>query len=336
MILINLMAGSFSASAVTNMKCDTEVQYALSVVDEYLFNNNISLENIFISSPFQVENEKTGLKIKDIYIVFQSDTIIGLLSVANKNEKYYSSFQLNSNDYIQKAYNNKKRIAFKIYDDALYISDGEDLTPISAVNNSRQISIQAPIDKMQIISRVYNLSTSERQISSNDYYYQKYLNVPFVANNSLNGGICWAASIASKCNFKNSSNLSALTVYYDLIAEYNATPNGAPLWVQRGYGLYNVNCTFIDHMVNCAALYTQIYNDNPVDIVISGADGAHQVLICGLQLNYDGTAYYRIRDCNYFDYQDVFVSEEVASAEDDFYYAPANIAPFTSWYWTYY
>ena len=183
-----------------------------------------------------------------------------------------------------------------------------------------------------------------------------YLPVKSVPNVGINGGLCWAAAIASKYNYVNeyekgdSGYVGAEAVYNVVRNDTGASPSwplGTPRYIKRSLQLFGLSDTYVGEnktfsdsnakrsAMNVTELYAELYWDNPVIISMEGDAGRHSVIICGVNC---GTSYavYTLIDSNFSNPVDVTVSYEAMNDGSKLVYANNGYAgKFTHWYETY-
>lgn len=336
-LLLNATAPLMSSA---NNKYDPEQEYIEMAMDKYLTSYNVNRDAVYISDSYHVYNmdrdDSSNVRYNptDVYIVFEDNSIIGMLSVNKISGNYYSSFEYNTYDILQDIYDDEGFFSFVSQNEKLFVETNSNVYPIYGANDQIQYDFSKTQEKKLDKSRKLSLSESTRELQSQ--LYQKNLLVPIVPNESINGGLCWAAAIASKIDFLNNDTLLAHDVFYDLEDEYSTTPEGYPLWIIRGYDYYNAPCTYLDRMLNCVEVYNNIQNDNPIHISLTGSGVGHSVLLSGITINTDATGIYRLVDSNRNVYVDVIVSEDTMVADDDFVYVTNYGYTFTHWRWSFY
>lgn len=86
----------FSSTAYAESeKTDSKLEYAESAAALYLNSYDVDDNSIYLSQSYNVYNLDEGENNNDLYIVFEDDTIIGMLSVTEINGEFYSSFEFN-------------------------------------------------------------------------------------------------------------------------------------------------------------------------------------------------------------------------------------------------
>lgn len=308
-----------------------ELNYIEEVLPKYLVNNDIGLDDIYISDSFNVFNvELDETCTSDTYVVFEEDDIIGLLTVNEKNGEYFSSFEHGDFSELQNLYDSCANIAFVSYKEGLYVANNS--TNISIANKTSNTDFRVSgVDRYPIIKQT-PITPSRDGI---DYYYRSNIDVPIVSNASnpyTDGGLCWAASIASKYNYLTNSNWTALGLYYALESTYGGHPSGTDEWVQTAFAFLGMNDTQLTRMMDCIEILTQIENDNPIYMELSRSGGSHATVLCGITFLTDGNGIYRLMDSNRTVLVDVNVTANTMDRIDPFYYATTYGYTYTNWY----
>lgn len=84
-----------SAAYAESEKTDSKLEYAESAAALYLNSYDVDDNSIYLSQSYNVYNLDEEENSNDLYIVFEDDTIIGMLSVTEINGEFYSSFEFN-------------------------------------------------------------------------------------------------------------------------------------------------------------------------------------------------------------------------------------------------
>jgi len=324
-----------SAINATNNIIDTKLNYAETALATYLNSYGMSGSDFYLSSAYDVYDMESGTAQNEVYIAFDNEDVIGMLSITEVNGEYYSSFELNNFDTLQNLYDNDTRFNFVCNDECLYIHNGIDTYSID--DDSITVEYNFSTTSAEVLEKrnAVNVTSSKTRVHN----YKKNLIVPIVQNESMNGrGLCWAAAIASRSDYIGGSTYVAHDIYYILNGIYSGTPIGTPLWIQRGYQYFQYSCTRADRMLNCIEIMNNIEINNPIhiDLYTSDASVGHSVLISGLTINSDGTGIYRLVDSNKMAYVDVMVPADVMTGENDFVYATTYGYIFENCWYSYY
>lgn len=317
---------------------ELQLDYAKNILPTYLESYDVDNDSIFISDSYGVYNIEYEYAGDDIYIVFEDNTIIGMLSVSNINGDFYSSFEYSTYETLQNLYEDGEEIAFIGDTQKLYVIDKSETFEIdNEVDNiDTSVNYNFVANSGVELERAYKVDIPQavsRQVIS----FKRNLSVPIVRNTTVNGkGICWAAAIASKVNYLNNQNYLALDIFNSLASTYNAIPAGTKEWTERGYEFYNIPCTYKGSMMNCVEVYNNIVNDIPIHISLTDDEVGHAVILSGITINTDGSGVYQLVDSNRSVPIDVSVSADTMTADANFVYATSYGITFTSWYRSFY
>lgn len=321
------------AESIQNEDDNSVVTYIEDVLPNYLEIHNVDMDNIYISNSFNVYNADINQNTDiDTYVVFKEDKVIGLFSINEINENYYSSFEYNNFDSIQEVYDNNEEIAFVSSDESLLIESELELYTVDECKTIYNTEIK--VDELYRIEKAQEIEAEDNILEiSSSYYYKKNIAVPIVANATSpnNEGLCWAATIASKYDYESNQNLTAIDVYNNLAQEYGGNPIGTVTWVQRGFSYYSMDCTTLYRMMDCGEILENIKADNTIYMSLTDGSVGHAVLMCGITFNNDESGIYRIMDSNRSTYVDVAVSEETMNGESQFVYATNYGYTFNNW-----
>ncbi len=127
----------------------------------------------------------------------------------------------------------------------------------------------------------------------------RFLEVPFVTNSSVNGGLCWAASCASVINYFEDTTYDASAIYNALIAEYSGSfpVTGSAQNIEDVLDMYEYGYTHIATKLPYANVKASINAGKPLVCCFASTEYiyAHAVTLCG---------YYRISSSYFFVYMD--------------------------------
>ena len=163
---INAMSGSLLTSAYDET---SEHKYIDSALTIYLNSYDVDCENIFISEPYNVYDIDNEINTNNVYVVFEADKVIGLLSVADTVNGYRSSFEYQSFAVLQNIYNNSESFCFVCMDMKLYIKQSDKVFSVDDEKEICQISsvdiAETKLDKSYAVD-VENIIVGD--IDSND------------------------------------------------------------------------------------------------------------------------------------------------------------------------
>lgn len=309
---------------------NSELEYAENATALYLSSYDVDNDSIYLSQPYSVYNLDEEENSNNLYIVFEADTIIGMLSVTEVDGEFYSSFEFNSFDGLQSVYDNNESISFVSSDEKLYVEESSESFGVYDQNNT--VTYNFALTTEIELEKIHRVENNVSLYSTSVHTYQNNLLVPIVQNESINGGLCWAAAIASKVDYLNNSTYIAHDIYYILNELYGGTSCGIPLWITRGYSYFGISTTTYYRMLNCVEIYNSINSNNPIHIdLFNSSSVGHSVLISGITINADGSGIYRLVDSNKLSYVDVIVPADVMTAESNFIYATSYGYTFDIW-----
>lgn len=333
-------------TVVTAYDTTNQSQYKTSINDyiqdilPFYINSEFdgTLPSVYVSNQYNLYDFNDLSKGNEVvYFVFDQNEIIGLFTVSEYKGNFYSSFEKKTKDntanyfnQLQANYENSINImigndngAFMIREESLPNARQKNTTVLSAIEKSQEILISP--------------------LSDSSLYY-KQLNTTAVANSTSDSGagLCWAATIAVRFNYRNLSNTTRLTSYYvykKLQGSYKAEPTGTSLWVLRGYSTFSHNIpstSAYSEMLTYSEITTQLKNDNPIHMhLTNNTDKAHAVLLSGIKI-YNGHCIYYIDDPNKTSHIAVYVSSDTMQAKSDFIYAASSTTVYSSWYYSFY
>lgn len=361
-----------SIGTVTAATVESKEQtYLNDAVAAYLDSNNISDQNVRISQPFDYYDLKSGQSYGHEYIVYSNDEAKGLLYVNEMDGKYYSSFRTATEELAEELENDKE-FAFGYYgDETVLISDDEYYNSFTGkeIEEIENVKFSNSIDTKEIRTKNIsaNKSTKSTVRKANSKFptrsFECKLNVPAVSNDIVfdedgNGrGICWAASIAAKHNYKygKTSNMTSFATamkVWRIVRDANEDPDpvGNPDNTEVGLACMGLDYTYKYGTLNMSQVYKELSNNNPIIISVSGqffdpdndiSTSGHSLVLSGVKYDsarHNGT--YTFMDCNYPTPITVFVEPEAVINGDKFMYTSDLITNmygthFNKWYQTY-
>lgn len=324
------------------------MMYVEEALGKYLSDTDYaSLSGVTLSDAFELYDLETMETCnKDVFVAYYEDTVIGIMCVSSVDGGYYSTFRQQSPVCIQNAYDSEMDIAFCCNNGESLIFDGvnfydtqtDEVTDYSFENElSMQLnSLDAEYGQFQ----PYVSSNARVSVVMNaeldSYYFHR------VENQSINGGICWAASIATKYNYENgylegdSGYKDAMDVYTAISVATGSTPVGTAHYYKIGLSMYGLLDTCYADSISGTAVYTELSHDNAVIIDVSGTGGAHSLVIGGMRYYDDNTAVYTVADSNFPELMEAYVDSNADLSSEDFKYGPEGYGfVFTNWYQTY-
>ena len=175
-----------------------------------------------------------------LFLVMNDDTYMGRMSVAYIEGRFHSSFMFDSDSDMDFVLKNKIPFALVSCNGNLMLCTDEGQRCISGIHYSSDLERQLDAEEItfsfpEIIQLNGNIAEKAKQAEARTEYYVS-LNVPYVANSTINGEkICWAACIAAVSNFRMNTHYRALDIYNALNDSYLGTPEGNNLWYRRGF-----------------------------------------------------------------------------------------------------
>ena len=356
MIALSMVSVGVLQSAGTVMALESaEVTYVKNILGKYLSDTEYaSLDNVTISEAFDLYDLETmQVCNKDVFVTYYNNTMIGIMCVSLVNEDYYSTYQECSSVCIQDAFDNGTNIAFCCSNDEALIFDGDnfyDMYTGLVINCNVENEDYIPLNS---IAYAYNqledyaikkARTIGTTLEDMDYFNR-------VRNVDIDGGICWAASIAVKYNYVNKclegdgDYKTATKVYAEVRDSYESglvKPIGNIQYVTRGLRIYGLSDTYCQTSASVTAIYYELTYDNPVLISMAGtkSDGSverHSLIIGGVVYNDNYSAVYTVADSN--TPTSILTKVHVKDADSSyrsFYYTGVNSSIiYDDWYRTY-
>lgn len=347
--LVSVMAMQYTSNVLALE--NAEVDYLDEVMGKYLSGTDYaSMDDVKLSAGINYYNFSTMQVCGKVYIAYCGNDVIGMLNVGLEDGERYSSFNRCSFPAIQEAYDAGKSVALGCYDGQILLYDGEKFynTMTSPVETVELSAVDVPLSALDC---VYDDFDPYVRIARSMIMGRTMFDVDAVPNNSINGGICWAASVAAKYKYENTYifnsdgsfeenevNITALNVYYRVRKVTGlAAPAGTVENTRIALREYGLLDSYKDGGMSATKVYAEVENNNPIIITIANKTACHSVIIYGVEYYDFDTAKYYISDCNFagtdIEYElTAEVRSNAASNWKDFnYYQSAYGMAFTDW-----
>lgn len=303
----------------------------------------IPQQGVTLSNPIPQYESVTGNLIANVYLIFDGSKHIGLVLVSTNGENRFATAYLCNYPVLETAKSAGSRVVF--YQEngcfAAYVNG-----VLSVLENPYGVTdfSELEIEDGYIISDATTVSLRQNR----SIYYS--LNVDIVANWNINGGICWAAALASKINYQKGTDLDALDVYNTCVSYWSSSgmsennrPVGNAMWHDIAANEYGISLTYLnshisteERIVRCLRLGYPILMDIAGKSVSNATnyDVYHEVVICGIEA--DAEFYeFKIMDPNLSTYQYFAFPRASLETGKNFEYT-VSYATYSWWYGTYY
>lgn len=168
-------------------------------------------------------------------------------------------------------------------------------------------------------------------------YY--YVSVPFVENEQMYGGLCWAACAASRINYKQGKSLNAPDLYNVLnnsasSSRPSGTPVGSQAWIQYAYSYYGISTVCANSGLTVYIVENLLRKDTPISCAMlryeNGERKNHEVLLRGIYQE-GTTTIYMFMDPNFPEGVSVRVDDKYLTSPNDFVYTDIYGTVYTGW-----
>lgn len=329
-VAISCMVTYIYASDYHNEDMDL---YAKQTLSGYIKETRPDVTYATISQAFPLYDFDNNCLDSMVYFALNGNNVLGMLNVFESESGYISLYYYDMEESIQTAFRNSEKFVIGVsQDNMLVIKEGE-----NAGLNSTIYNFNAITDTEE--------SLNLQKARSTTILFTRILNVPYVANTSINGkGLCWAACVATNVNYIRGTSYTALDVYNALVSQNNGTPVGNTEWIKKAYQQYGITPTVYDrdthnpYTLNYTQIYGNLYSNKPIHIGLLRSTGAaHGIVITGI------TAYYETVISEYYAYyyfRDPSTSSEVClqvgydvmlDGTKLEYYSPGNNVVYDDW-----
>lgn len=325
-VIINaLMIVAYATEGKANYNQETPIsvsEYARNTLPNYMSALNKSGIDIEISQPYPVYSQNGIINGKCIFLVFQKDSMIGLLNVAFGNGDFCSTYEACNYKDVDISLQRKEQIAFYTSNDNFVLLANDTYTILNHAANAISPSINRfNIEKTSIT--LNKIDIENRLYLSSPATYNIQIDTPYVSNDTvinLNGdsrGLCWAAAVASKVMQAglSTSSLTAYSVYSKCVREYkseggyNASiPQGNTAWIKKAYELYGLTTsaysslsatTVVSKLQNDQTIHLRMVDYGNSDNEMATADPIrHSVILYGISGTTQNGGIYFILDSN--------------------------------------
>ena len=294
-------------------------------------------QDIVLSNPIPQYECVTGDLVANVYLMFDGTVHIGLVLVSSKGENRSSTAYLCNYPVLEMAKNAGSRVVFYQENGCFTVYIDGDRFILENPNGVADF-VELEIKNGCIISTTVPVSLQQNR----SIYYS--LNVDFVDNWNINGGICWAAALASKINYQTGSDLDAMDVYNRCVTYWSMEnmseadrPAGNSQWYQIAAELYNVSMTYLDRPINSEGRFVTCFRTGrPIIMRLRTEDeqSRHAVVNCGIEEDAD---FYelKIMDPNKAYYVYATIPHDFFETQAGFSYN-AGYADYTKWIGTFY
>lgn len=331
---IVLMFSSVSAFAVGQQ--ESELEYALSQASSLLTKNEYDIQNhAYLSEPIPKYTLDPIVQTANIYLIFDGQSQIGIVSVHTQNGQRYSTASLQSFEQLEEFFLNETEIAFFQGENSLLVHGGEQWAILKNPSDADFDIINIAIDGVQHS----DITLSEEvSLSNGRSIYYRLNGVPFAYNDTSPEGLplCWAASMAMKISHQGDlrTPLTAMDVYY---ACKTANPSGIPMgtdeWFEVAAEEYDIPLTIVNGHISKTTISRCFNQDKPIILGMQGeypSSPKHTVVLCGID---EYSSYYELAILDP-DLDDDFAFTTIPLSclnyGDDFYY-DNGITIFTNW-----
>lgn len=304
----NAYAGSEWQDTVS---IDGFVSYVNSIIPDLAQLPDVTFpeDGVMVSQPYAIIDSDNNTNY--IFFLFDGSTCIGEVSVSYSDGNFYSSFLSCELDAVSDVYTNSVPFYLLSDNDVIWLCTATSREII--VGNQRTEEYEESVAQSSNETITTNISYVPLTLSlvlitkvarsSGLPSSSATLDVPYVANYSLNGGLCWAAATASVVRYlRGNTTVDALSVYNTLVMEYGSAA-GYSETVRRGLYLYGVSGYVAStSSISYQTAAQKIDAGYPVimsmGIAPGDGTGCHFVVLCGYMSYSDGSDYIQILDSN--------------------------------------
>lgn len=187
-------AYTFEENAYSKESAD---KYIRKVAEVFLYANNKTADKISEGIPVVTQN--VGNVTHYIYFLFNNGKCVGYINLYDSGTGYNSNYVAS-----EVKVSEGDEVAIVEHNDELLLVKNDTVLHMAGLYNDLSLSDQDYNDYDKFTCDV-NDYYQENEPNRNAVYY--YLDLPYVANSSVGGtGICWAACIASRVNYNNSTS----------------------------------------------------------------------------------------------------------------------------------
>lgn len=280
-----------------------------------------TMKDIGISNAYTLSDLETEQPIGSLYVVFENNKAIGVVSEYSDSMATYQ--ECNSNVF-DEALEEEKPVAFYADNSAVFAYDGDTM---SNVNDGDVVDV-APNDADYNEVKTAETNLEEYALATTSSYEKKLSNFTryCVGSEMINGyQTSWAAAIASKWNYMNTSfDLETIDVYNKLRSNLNASNSnivtGTVDAMQELLVEYDLRSTYRRGNLSISQVYNSLCSNEPIIIRMSSDDAISYPIVDGVIF---GSKYYNTTGQS-FAFYDIYDPIEDASfkakmtSSDDF------------------
>lgn len=269
------------------------------------------------SDPIVLYDFETFEIIGSEVIILEDNEYLGKMEVYSENVGYTSIFDTYLPDDIQEVILTEANASFGfVNDNLLFYSPDTGYVLADGLYEYEEPETAPPIVTEIYFDNPLNFipSSSTRSIATIE------LDVDIVRNETVDGrGLCVYASAAMLLNYHGYGPGLTASQLYSEAKELVPNTTGDPKRVTAVFDEYGYSVTTLKSPISAGNVATQLRNDKPIMISITGGNGGHEVVISGITLDLSTTRF-TICDPNKGTVRDMYIThtnpDKVVSAID--------------------
>lgn len=305
--------------------------YVQSVLPHYLSLENDNVYGEIAVSQGYVVHGHNDSNARTYFVTDDGDYIANLF-VTYINGQYSSNFGFDDNADVEAALSGGAPMALVAESEMLILQTAAGNALLTVGNSdallNRSISAYPRVAPVLQETAIENADVAAaKHVTTRDVDFSVGLNVPYVANDSVNGkGICWAACVAMICQYRMGVSYTAKNIYNALVNLYGGTPAGENIWYTRAYSHCGMTATHVSSAMDATAAYVQMDTyDKPIIVRMINGNVKHAIVL--RYISKSGTSLtYGFRDPNYNS-----LRYGTGTTGGSFYYNGGSLT-YTTWY----
>lgn len=259
--------------------------------------NDLKLGQGFMT--YKLDNEDVIPNNIYFFPVLHKNKIVGLINLIDNDGVYTIGYKTGFSKELNKLKGNSFKNPY-----ILVYSDGD----LFAINNLKRIIIDKSIIKknkdnklsnFDVLHKVKNKDLENKNVTNSAIDEimtigddlpgdgsgadeSSTINIPIVLNQDINGGICWAACIASELNYIKGTSYSAVDIYNSYTYDYYTPVSYSNNDKKDIYNSESLSVNYVAEKIGYNSLKNEIINNRPVDsLMYNSIMPNHEVVIRG-------------------------------------------------------
>jgi len=333
-VLVSAMNVAAGAEGEAKSKKSALVTYVEKVLPGYLRSNELNSSEYRLSKALISHDWDNGGNGGYLFFIFDRQSIIAQLDVYFYENEFHSTFMAGDFKEVQEVFDDNIPVAFGSYNECFIMRTQKEDVILSVNYKTAPLAGLASAKSDVFKTIAVDNSATFYPAAATRSYMSIMLDVKVVKNLNINGGICWAACVASRVNYHNgNTRLTALDVYNTMSSISHIPVVGNEFYIQSAFEQYGVYTT-LSSPLSGESIYNKLSSSKPLLLFLtSTATIGHAVLIYGVSYESTGGGYYHLMDPDLDKLTSVYVSTSVIKDGRNLVYKPSGASSYVEYKW---